>query len=219
MRLNAKYTFQAFQKDQLWLPVALWGLFALLVGLFFKGADASSAARAFLGFLLPLISGGLASFAILRDPALELQFATPRPAWGMLVERSGIVLAVIAVTALTFQLYTAVIGIDLGLGDFWRAQLIWLIPNITAICIASLVSLLAASCTAGFAFAGTLWIVQLVLRGLFAHSATWRNVLLFFGIMAPGHPALILNQLTLLTIGAFSLWASAGLLKKQERYL
>lgn len=219
MRTSIKYTFSAFQKDQFWLPAALWGLFALLVGVFFEGDNAASGARGFIGFTLPLISGGLAAYAVLQDSALELQFSTARPAWRMLAERLGVVLGVMTVAAATFQMFVSGLGIDLAYGNFWETQLVWLVPNFTIIALACLASLLAASSHAGFTFAGTLWIMEFMLRGWFAENEVARHFLLFFGTMAPGHPSLPANQLTLTAIGLVSLLGCWLLLKKQERYI
>lgn len=218
-RLPFKYIVQAFQKDQFWLPAALWALFVLMTGLFISRGDADGMARAFLGYLLPLISGGLGAYAVLQDDALELQFATARPAWRMLLERLGIVLGVISITALTFQLVMAVMSIDLGLGSFWHTQWIWLVPNFSLIVVASMISLLATNSHSGFAFAGTLWIVELLLRGWFIENRVARYFLLFFGVMSPHSELLTGNQLSLLAIAAVSLLFSIMLLKKQERYI
>jgi len=217
--MSFKYTFSAFQKDQFWLPAALLGLFALLVGVFFKDENAASGARGFIGFALPLISGGLAAYAVLQDSALELQFSTARPAWRMLTERLGLVLAVVAVVSVLFQLFIWYLNIDLAYGSFWQTQLTWLVPNFTAVSLACLVSLLSANSHAGFAFSGTLWILQLLLRGWFAQNEIARYFLLFFGTMAPGHPDLPGNQVTLTAIGVASLLGCWLLLKKQERYI
>ena len=165
MRLSVKYTFQAFQKDQFWLPAAIWALFVLMVTLFFRGENQANTGRAFLGFVMPLLAGGLAAYAVLEDSALELQFATARPAWRMLAERLGLVLAVIVLVGLSFQGVLAVLHVDPHLGNFWQAMLAWLVPCLTMISLGTLVSLLAGNSHAGAAFVGALWITQTIIRG------------------------------------------------------
>ena len=91
MMTGLKYTFQAFKKDLFWLPMAMMTLFTIIT-VFIPESNKYNTARAFLGFLLPLITGGLSAYAFLADSALELQFTTKRPAWQMIIERLGIIL-------------------------------------------------------------------------------------------------------------------------------
>lgn len=219
MKMSFKYILSAFQKDQFWLPVAFWGLFALLVSVFFEGDNAVNGARSFIGFTLPLLSGGMAAYAVLQDSALELQFATARPAWRMLAERLGLVLVVITIVSGSFQLLLYTLNIHLLYGNFWQTQLVWLVPNFSIIALACLASLITANSNTGFAFTGGLWILQLLLRGWFAYNEPARYILLFFGTMAPGHETLPANQITLTAIGILCLVGSWILLKQQERYI
>ena len=219
MRFSIKYTFQAFQKDQFWLPLAMWGLFVLMLVLFFEGNNQVNAARAFLGFVMPLLAGGLAAYAVLEDSALELQFATALPAWRMLAERLGLVLVVILAVGLSFQGVLVVLRVDPHLGNFWQAVLAWLVPCLTMISLGTFVSLLAGNSHAGAAFVGVLWITQTIGRGWFAYNETARLFLLFFGAMAAGHKDLPLNQFVLTGITVAGLFFSWLLLKKQERYI
>jgi hypothetical protein len=219
MYLSIKYTFQAFQKDQFWLPVAIWALFVLMLALFFEGDNQANAGRAFLGFVMPLLAGGLSAYAVLEDSALELQFATARPAWRMLAERLGLVLAVILSVGLSFQGVLAVLHVDAHLGNFGAALLAWLVPCLTMISLGTLVSLLAGNSHSGAAFVGVLWITQMIARGWFAYNATARLFLLFFGAMAAGHADLPLNQAVLSVITVVGLLVSWLLIKKQERYI
>ena len=64
--IRIKYTFQAFQKDHFWLPIAITGLFMIIV-IFIPEINKYNSARSFLGFILPLITGGLSSYALLQD--------------------------------------------------------------------------------------------------------------------------------------------------------
>jgi hypothetical protein len=214
-----KYTFQAFQKDHFWLPPAIMALFMLVI-LFMPEESKYNTARAFLGFVLPLIAGGLSAYAFLEDSALELQFSTKRPAWKMMLERLGIVLVVIVLVSLVFQVYAQLLGIALTpLGGLLRRQLVWFVPCLTMLVLGGAASLMARHSSGGIALIGGLWIIQLLLRGWFARKTFWRNVLLFYGAMDPLGEPLVWNQITLTAIALLLLTAAHYLLKKQERYI
>jgi len=214
-----KYTVQAFQKDLFWLPLALMGLFSLIAWML-PAEKQYDTARSFIGFLLPLIAGGFSAYAFLEDDALELQFSTQRPAWRMIVERLGIVAVVIAATSLIFQGIAALLGISLApLGGFLQRQLVWLVPSLCMIVIGGVGALLSRSSSGGLAFIGSLWIIQLLLRGWFIRQRVWRNILLFYGVMDPLGNNRIANQLTLLGIAILLMVVIHNLLKKQERYI
>lgn len=214
-----KYTFQAFQKDHFWLPVAVMGLF-MLITLLMSGDRQYGLARAFLGFTLPLLAGGLSAYTFLEDSALELQFATKRPAWKMIAERLGLVLSIIVIVSLVFQLYIQLLDVSLSpLGGVFQRQLVWLVPCVTTLVLGGAVSLIARNSNSGMAVVGGLWIIQVLLRGWFAQEPVWRNVLLFYGVMDPLRQPRILNQLTLTIISLLLLVAAHALLKKQERYI
>ncbi|KAA3646561.1 MAG: hypothetical protein DWQ07_10160 [Chloroflexi bacterium] len=216
-RLN--YTFQAFQKDHFWLPVAVMGLF-MLITLLMTGDRQYSVVRAFLGFTLPLLAGGLSAYTFLEDSALELQFATKRPAWKMIAERLGLVLFVIVFVSLTFQLFIQLLGVSLSpLGNVFQRQLVWFVPCLTTLVLGGAVSLMARNSNGGMAAVGGLWIIQILLRGWFAREPVWRNVLLFYGVMDPLGQPRILNQITLTVFSLLLLVAAHTLLKKQERYI
>lgn len=214
-----KYTFQAFQKDLFWLPVAMTGLFMIIVQ-FLPESNKYKAAISFLGFVMPLVSGGLSAYAILEDNSLELQFTTKRSMWKMILERLGLVLVVMVLTSIVFQVYSRMAGISLSpLGSLFQRQLVWLVPCITTITIGGAASLLAKSSNGGFAFVGALWITQLLLRGWFIRQAIWRYILLFYGVMDPFGKALIINQITLTVISLVLLVFTYYLINKQERYI
>lgn len=125
------YTLLTLRLDLLWLPGALWVLFALITWLKRADAQVFEVAGGFFGFALPLIAGILASSAVLDNPALELHFATPRPAWRVLLERQALILALIVVAALTFQIYLLALNVDVSrLGSPISRQLAWLLPTL-----------------------------------------------------------------------------------------
>jgi hypothetical protein len=214
-----KYTFQAFQKDQFWLPPTITALFMLIL-LFMPEDNKYNTARAFLGFVLPLIAGGLSAYAFLEDSALELQFSTKRPAWKMMLERLGVVLVVIVLVSLMFQVYAQLLGIALDpLGGIVQRQLVWFVPCFTMLVLGGAASLMACNSSGGIAQVGGLWIIQLLLRGWFARKMFWRYILLFYGAMDPLGEPLVWNQITLITISILLLAAAHHLLTKQERYI
>jgi hypothetical protein len=214
-----KYTFQVFQKDHFWLPIAIMALFLVIVMLIAE-ANRYNIARAFLGFVLPLISGGLSAYGFLADSALELQFTTSRSTWHMIFERLGLVFSVIILTSLSFQLIVALMGVSLSpLGGVLIRQLVWLVPCFTMLVLGGAASLMARSSNGGFALVGAIWITQLILRGWFARKPILRYFLLFYGVMDPfGSPRLI-NYITLSAISILLLWMTKTLLSKQERYI
>ena len=219
MITKLKYTFQAFQKDQFWLPTAIMALFGIIT-VFIPESNKFNTARAFLGFTLPLIAGGLSAYAFLADTALELQFTTRRPAWKMIFERLGIILVVVLLNSLAFQVIMELMGISLSpLGGLLVRQLVWFVPCFTLMVLGGAASLLARNTNGGFALVGGLWILQLVLRGWFAQKPGWRNILLFLGVMGAPEDMLVTNQITLMTISLLLLAAAYYLLKKQERYI
>lgn len=215
------YHLHIYRREQLWLPAGLWVLFALIVA--FTGSDAGrayEAARAFLGFVVPLLGGILSASAIVDDTALELQFAAPRAPWRTLLERLAVLLAIVALAALAFQAYLAVAGVDISpLGGIAARQLVWLMPSVALMGLASLVALALAQGTGGALAAGLVWIMQLLLRGWFAASPWGRYLFLFLGAHLPGSPHLPANRLCLAALAAAFVVGASHLLKKEERYL
>ena len=214
-----KYIFQAFQKDHFWLPPAIMALF-MIVALFIGEQNRFNTLRAFLGFTLPLITGGLSAYAFLEDSALELQFTTPRSLWKMIFERLGIILMVITLTSFIFQAYAPLINSSLApLGSIFARQLVWLAPCLAMLTLGSCASLLVRGSAGGFAFIGGLWMIQLFLRGWFAHNPVLRNILFFYSAMDPQTSASIVNQISLTLISILLLVLTYRLLKINERYI
>jgi hypothetical protein len=177
-------------------------------------------AISFLGFVLPLMGGILAAYAILDDPALELHFATPMPAWLSILERLGLVLAILTVGAISYQAYAALIGIDLGeLGNLAYRQLAWLVPGLGLMAMGCAGAFALAQTTSGALLVGMVWIVELIARSWFASDPVARYFFLFMGVNTPRSPALPANQAILLGIIALLLFATDKAFKKQERYI
>ncbi len=218
--LPLRYTLLTYRLDQLWLPAGIWTLFVIITWLVQDNSSVNNVMAGFLGGALPLISGVLAAYTLLDDPTLELQFASPRPAWIVLVERLGLIFAIMAVTAVSYQLVVTALGLDLSfLGSPLYRQLLWLVPSIALIALGSASTLAMAQSMFGALLTGLMWIFQLILQGWFIHDAIARHFFLFIGIIAPGHPAQNSTYLTLTALAALLLAGAWGLLKKQERYI
>jgi hypothetical protein len=218
-RFSLRYTLLTARLDKLWFPVAFWALF-VIIGILRGPEYIFDTARAYLGAVIPLISGILAAYALLDDPALELRFATPVSAAQTLLERMGPSFLLQTVCALSYQVYALLLRADFSpLGGWIDVQLAWLTPTLALMAIGCLVSLAAAQTTTGALLTGMVWLVQLVARGWFAGSAIGQYFLIFMGSLMPDHPALPLNQLSLLLVSAAFFFLGWRLFHHQERYI
>jgi hypothetical protein len=215
------YSLLTYRLDQIWFPAGLWALFVIILLIMKGSADqAFNMVRSYLGAVLPLTVGIMSAYALLDDPALELRFAVPLPAWKALAERLGITLVIAAIAAVSFQVVTALLGISIeALGGLAAIQLTWIVPTLALMALGCVTSLVLAQSNGGAIVVGLLWLMQLLLRGWFIESAWARYLLVFLGILQPDHPNLIANQLTLLALAVLLLLAAQALFKKQERYL
>ncbi len=213
-----KYSWLTYRRDPLWFPLAFLALFVVILLILPNPGGRYSIARAYLGFIVPLIGGILAAYSVLDDPALELRFSTPIGAGQTLLARLGLILAVQAVCALAFQLFAGALGIDLSpLGNLFRVQLVWLLPTLALAAVGCAGSLAAAQTAMGAFLAGAVWLIQLIMNSWLRLNA--RHVFLFLGVIAPRHPDLAMNQVVL-SVGSMCLLAiSWALLRRQERYL
>ncbi|MES1244233.1 MAG: hypothetical protein ABUT39_21690 [Acidobacteriota bacterium] len=213
-----KYSWLTYRRDPLWFPPAFLALFAVILLILPDPGARYSIARAYLGFIVPLVGGILAAYGVLDDPALELRFSTPVRAGEILLARVGLILAVQMVCALVFQLFAAALGIDLSpLGNLLRVQLVWFLPTLALAALGTAGSLAGAQTSMGAFLAGAAWLVQLLMNSWLRLNA--RSVFLFLGVIAPGHPDLIVNQLMLLAGSVVLLLVSWALLRRPERYL
>ncbi len=213
-----KYSWLTYRRDAWWFPPALLVLFFLILAIMNHPAVRFDIARAYLGFILPLIGGVLAAYALLDDPALELRFSTPVRAEKMLLSRLGLILAVEAGCALAFQLFAFALGVDLSpLGGFFGVQWVWFVPTLALIALSTAGSLAGAQCVVGAFLAGGVWLVQLMMKGWFEANA--RHLFVFMGVFSPNHPDLFANRCVLLAGSMILLGISWLLLHRQERYL
>ena len=213
-----KYTWLTYRRDQLWFPLAFLALFIVILLIMRHPVPRFSIARAYLGFILPLVGGILAAYGVLDDPALELRFSTPVRAEQTLAARLGLILAVQAVCALIFQLFAGTLGIDLSpLGGLFRVQLVWFLPTFALASLGTAGSLAGAQTSIGAFLAGAAWLIQLLMNSWLKVNA--RPVFLFLGLLVPNAPDLILNQVVIFSGSMTLLFTSWVLLRRQERYL
>ncbi len=217
---SLRYALLTYRLDQLWLPAAFWVLFAVMT-LFFRGDDrVYELARGLIGGVLPLLGGIMAAYAVLDDPALELQFATPVPAHQTLVERLGLTFGIIALTALTYQLFLRAVGVDLGRWvDPLVFQFQWIVPGLVFLALGTAAAFAFGNCVGGAMLVGLVWIVELIARDLFIGDRWARYIAVFMALVVPTHPDLRVNLLVLTSLAALLFVAAWALLKKQERYL
>jgi len=209
-----------YRREQLWLPAGLWALFALLMAFFAEDWRAIEVAGGFLSIVLPLVGGLLVASTVVDDAALELHLTSPRPPWRLLVERSALVLGIVAASALAFQAYLLVMRVDLGhLGDPLGRQLAWLVPTVALMSLTNVVALAAAQATVGVLLGGVVWLFQLICRDWFATNPWAVYAFLFLGGLGPHDDHLFANRVCLLALAAVFTIAGAQLLRREERYL
>lgn len=218
-RFSLRYTLLTSRFDQVWFPLAFWALF-VLIGIIRGQEYILDTSRAYLGTAMPLIGGIMAAYAILDDPALELRFAAPVPAFQTLLEHLAPAFVIQILCAMTFQVFALVLHADfLSLyGSWFNVQLIWSIPTLWLMAWGCLSAVAAAQTTTGALLAGMVWLVELVTRGWFAYN-NGKYFLVFMGPLMPDHPDLIANYISLSALTFLFLFITWALLHRQERYI
>jgi|SRR6185369_2916077 len=215
---SLKYSWLTYRRDQLWFPLAFFALFVVITLIMPNPAIRFTLARAYLGFIVPLIGGIMASYAVLDDPAIELRFSTPVRAEQILLARVGLIVIVQAVCALAFQLFALALKIDLSrLGNVVDVQWIWLLPTLVLAALGIAGSLAGAQTVVGAFLVGTVWLVELMMKSWFELNAKY--AFLFLGVFTPGHPDLVLSRSALAAAAVALLCLSWVLLHRQERYI
>ncbi|MEM5773398.1 MAG: hypothetical protein AAGU05_00245 [Anaerolineaceae bacterium] len=219
-RFSLRYLLLTSRFDQIWFPSAFWVLMVLIAVV--RGeAYVADTARAYLGAVIPLISGILSAYAVLQDPALELRFATPVRSLQTLLERLLPILLIQTFFALAFQAFAALYKADFSpyFNSWGSMQLAWLVPGLSLMLLGCFSALASANPATGAVLTGMVWLVQLVARGWFAEQAIGKYFLVFMSPFMTDHPALRANQLALAGLGILFFTASWALLRRQERYL
>jgi hypothetical protein len=213
-----KYSWLTYRRDQLWFPLAFLALFIVILLILPDPGVRFSIARAYLGFIVPLVGGILAAYSVLDDPALELRFSTPVRAEQTLLARVGLILSIQAICALVFQLFAGALGIDLSpLGGWLSVQLVWFLPALALAALGCAGALAGAQTAIGAFLAGAVWLIQLIMNSWLRLNA--RPAFLFLGVIAPDDPVLNLNRCVLFAGSIALLLISWILLRRQERYL
>lgn len=214
-----RYSLRAHLAGQLWLPAAIWALFLFLV---FTQLDynAKEIAVTFPVVVMPLLAGITAGYALLDDPALELQLASPVSAARMLLRRVGGQLAIVTVLVVLFQLVCAAAGLDLSsYGSLFMRQVFWIVPCLTLSALGSALTLAFSQTTPAVLLISILWLLQLILRHWIIDHNPVRYLFLFTGLFFPQHPSANAIQLSLLGVTAALFIISWLLLQRQERYI
>lgn len=215
-----RYTLLTLRFDLLWLPAGLWLFFALVTWLKRGEPRVFEVAGAFPVFTVPLVAGILASSAVLDNPALELHLASPRSAWRVLVEREGLILALVAMAALTFQGYLVLLGVDMsGLGSPLGRQAAWLLPTTVFMGLGCAGAFALRQTMGGALLVGLTWAMQLLGHEWFMQYDTTRCLFVFMRAYRPMHPGLSMNQATLVCVAGGLFVSGWALFRKQERYL
>lgn len=217
---SLRYSLLTYRLDQLWLPASFWALFAIMA-LIFRGDDrVYELARGLIGGVLPLLAGIMAAYVVLDDPTLELQFATPIPAHKTLIEHLGLTFVIIAITALSYQIFLMTLGVNLSCWvDPLVFQLTWSVPSLVFLALGSSAAFAFGNCISGAMVVGLVWIVELIARDWFITDRWLQYVMVFMALIAPEHPNFHTNLIVLLALAALLFIAAWALLKRQERYL
>jgi hypothetical protein len=218
-RYSLRYALLTYRFDQLWFPLAFWALFVIICLFQHETHELMNITRAYLGTAVPLISGIMAAYIVLDDPALEIRFATPIPAAQTLLERLGLTFFVQAVSALSFQVFALLIGGDFSMFfSVWHIQMAWILPVLALMALGCACALAAAQPTIGAMAVGLVWIVEVIARGWLARN-NGKYVLVFMGALMPDHPDLLANHLSVFALSLALFIAAWALLRRQERYI
>jgi hypothetical protein len=214
------YALLTLRLDLLSLPGVLWVLFALVTWFKHTEGQIFDVTAGFVAFALPLLAGILASSAVLDNPALELHFAAPRPAWRVLLERQGLILLLISVAAVTFQLYLLAVNVDVSrLGPPINRQLAWLLPTLALMSLGCVGAFALTQSVGGALLVGLVWVLQIIGHDWFMQFSVTRYLFVFMSAYQPQHADLWANQIAVLSLTVVFFVLAWVLLKKQERYL
>ena len=184
-----RYTLFTLRLDMLWLPAAFWGLFLIISAIFRGHVNHNEISAAFLGFVLPLVGGILATSVVLDTPALELHFSTSHSAARVLLQRQGLLLAILAFLALSYQGIVALMDVDLSyLGSLLIRQLAWLTPTLALMSLGCFGALALRKSQNGMLLVGLTWIMQVLARDWFMFYPATRLYFAFMSIYRPRAP-------------------------------
>ena len=215
-----QFALRTYQASMFWLPAAIWALFVIMVGIFGKNMEAVKVSAAYIGVVLPLIGGILGAYAILDDPVLELQFASPRSALRMIMERLIVILLVLTVCAVTYQVFVHWIGLDMSeYGNLWQQQAAWIVPSVAMTLLGFVGAFATAQSSTAAMVVGMIWIVQVIAREWFLNTPAASYFFLFTGALYPQVKTVISSQIALSGLSLVFLVTGWILFQKQERYI
>ena len=204
-----RYHFKLLNYDYLLITGIVWALAAFLTWFTYHTFNQFDMTISVLELIFPVPVAVLASAIFAGDPAREVICTAERPIWRVVASRLAIVLALLAVMALLFDAYLAVLKISLpGDGNWLEKQLVWLSPSLVLIFASLLASLWSRSPTVGTALAVGIWLLEIVLHDLLVNDTVlrgfWldasRRVFLFATLWEKGAPYWLLNRELLLAI-------------------
>jgi hypothetical protein len=213
-----RYAWLTLRRELRWFPVAFLAVFVLILWMMRAPNVRLAIARAYLGFLVPLLLGIMAAYSVLDDPAIELRFATRVRPVETLTTRLGLIAGIQIACAIAFQVAAVAMGVDFTpLGDVFRVQAAWCVPAVSLAAVGTTGALLGAQCATGAFVAAAVWLIQLLMKSWMLANAS--TIYLFMGILEPKHPDLVRGQLVQCAGASALLLVSWRLLHRQERYL
>lgn len=219
MRRIWLYYLKMMRYEQLFLAAIVLVIMAIVTPLL-HGDNQAEVARSFGEGALPLIAALIATGLVLYDPCRELHYAAYRPLWRTLVERLGLLIAIMTGY---FGLFTGLMwlaGVPLsGRSGSWAGLLVWLAPGLAWLGFALLVGSLSRSAAAGNGLTAFAWLFCFVLHDGWLASNIGRATFPLLTIFRPASGDWPLNRVLLLGGGLAGIGGALLLLRSSERYL
>ncbi|GEM_PF-1583683 len=206
-----RYHVKLLNYDYLLITGIVWALGAFLTWFSYHTLNLGDMTISVLELVFPVPVAVLASAAFAGDPAREVVCTAERPVWQIVASRIAVVLGLLAVMAVLFDAYLAVLNIPLpGDGGWLEKQLVWFSPSLVLIFASLLASLWSRSATVGASVAVGVWLLEIILHDLLIGDAVlqgvWldvsRRIFLFATLWETGVPFWLLNRELLAGIAA-----------------
>ncbi|PZR99332.1 MAG: hypothetical protein DLM69_07465 [Candidatus Chloroheliales bacterium] len=201
-------------------PLALMGI-GLLALVANQLGHADQVARILTTSLdvLPLVGGVAAATAVSADEALELQLSLPTTFRTTIIRRLALSLGWTGLLAFASTLALSVNGSLRGANSLLGDQLTWLAPLLWLVGVATALSLGLRAAVVGSGLIAVLWVVEQVLKDLFA-AIPWLEPLWLFERWQPQQAMQWgFNRFVLLASAAALLGLAYWLLGRPERLL
>lgn len=191
-----------------------------IVTLLLQGANRAEVARSFGEGALPLIAALMASGIVLNDPCRELIFAAYRPLWRTVLERIGLLLAIMTGYFGLFAGLMWLAGVPWpGWSGSWTGLLVWLAPGLAWLGFALLIATLSRSAAVGNGLTAFVWLFCFVLASVALDSRPLRAIYPLLTTFRPDSSDWPLNRLLLIGGGLLGTGTALLLLRSSERYL